>query len=141
MRVVRQLVRDLDVPVEVVVCPTVREPDGLALSSRNRYLDPEQRRGRRCVYRALTAAAERFARGRDRRRRPCGGDGGRIAATPGAVLDYAAVVAGDTFAAPETVRPGAILALAVRFGATRLIDNLVLVIDAPDEPVGRLFAA
>jgi pantoate--beta-alanine ligase len=126
VRVVRQLVRDLDVPVDVVVCPTVREPDGLALSSRNRYLDPQQRTRAAGVYQALKKAEERFARGEtdpEALRRVMAD---HIASIPGAALDYAAVVSGETFAVPETVRPGAILALAVRFGQTRLIDNLVL---------------
>ena len=125
-RVVRQLVCDLDVPVDVIVCPTVREADGLALSSRNRYLDPEQRTRAAGVYQALKKAEERFAQGEtdvSALRRVMAD---HIASIPGAALDYAAVVSGETFAKPEKVQPGTILALAVRFGDTRLIDNLVL---------------
>ena len=126
LRIVRQLVHDLAVPVEVLVCPTVREADGLALSSRNRYLDPEQRTKAICVYRALRTAAERFAQGETDPAALRRVMADHIAATPGAALDYAAVVSGDTFAVPEKVHAGAILALAVRIGTTRLIDNLVL---------------
>jgi pantoate--beta-alanine ligase len=126
VRVVQQLVCDLDVPVEVIVQPTVREADGLALSSRNRYLDPEQRTRAAEVYHALRKAAERFSQGETDASALRRVMADHIASTPGAVLDYAAVVSGETFAVPEKVQPGAILALAVRFGDTRLIDNLVL---------------
>ncbi len=126
VRIVQQLVRDLDLPVEVMVRPTIREPDGLALSSRNRYLDSEQRTKAVCVHRALTAAAERFTQGETDPATLRRVMADHIAATPGAVLDYAAVVSGDTFAVPERVQSGAILALAVTIGTTRLIDNLVL---------------
>ena len=126
VRVVQQLVRDLDVPVEIVVCPTAREADGLALSSRNRYLDPEQRTHAAGVYRALKMAEERFAAGETDASALRRAMADHIATIPGAALDYAAVVSGETFAVPEKVRPGTILALAVRFGNTRLIDNLIL---------------
>jgi pantoate--beta-alanine ligase len=126
VQVVRRLVRDLDVPVEIVVCPTAREADGLALSSRNRYLDPEQRTHAAGVYRALKMAEERFAAGETDASALRQVMADYVAEIPGAALDYAAVVSGETFAVPEKVQPGAILALAVRFGDTRLIDNLVL---------------
>src|SRR5205823_3879974 len=131
MAVIRQMVRDLDVPVELRVGPTVRESDGLALSSRNRYLDPEQRRQATVLFRALSgaqtaaAAGERDA-GKLRRRMA-----DRIATTPGAALDYAAVVDADTFAPVDVLDRPVLAALAVRFGSTRLIDNVLL------EPVTR----
>jgi pantoate--beta-alanine ligase len=125
-RIIRQLVRDLDVPVEVMVGPTVREADGLALSSRNQYLDANQRRAAPALYRALEEARARAAAGER--------DAGalrqllidRIAATPGAALDYAAVVDPDTLVPLERLSGPAVLALAVRFGDTRLIDNLLI---------------
>ena len=126
VRVVQQLVADLDVPVDVVVCPTTREADGLALSSRNRYLDLEQRNRAAEVYQALRKAAERFSQGETDPSALRRVMADHIASTPGAVLDYAAVVSGETFAAVEKVPPGAVLMVAVRFGDTRLIDNLVL---------------
>jgi pantoate--beta-alanine ligase len=126
VRLVRQLARDLDVPVEVVTVPTVREPDGLALSSRNHYLDADQRRHAPVLYHALQEARARVAAGER--------DAAvvrkllveRIAATPGAALDYAAVVDADTLAPVERLTGPTLLALAVKFGDTRLIDNLVI---------------
>jgi pantoate--beta-alanine ligase len=126
VRVVQQMVRDLDVPVEVVVCPTVREADGLALSSRNRYLDAGQR-GRSVVLhralesaRALYRAGERDPAALERAMRDA------VATAADARLDYAAVVEVDSFLPPATLDKPALLALAVRFGDTRLIDNVVL---------------
>ncbi len=125
-RIILQMVRDLNVPVEVRVLPTVREPDGLALSSRNNYLDADQRRHAVVLSRALAEARERVAAGeRD-------GDAlrafltERIAATPGAALDYAAVVDADTLAPVARLSGPTLLALAVRFGTTRLIDNVLV---------------
>jgi pantoate--beta-alanine ligase len=121
---VRQMVRDLEVPVEVVTCPTVREPDGLALSSRNQYLDAHQRRQAPALYRALEEARARYEAGErdgDALRRLLEE---RIAQTPGAALDYAAVVDADTLAPAGRLTGPTLLALAVRFGATRLIDNV-----------------
>src|SRR5262249_8708739 len=126
VRVIRQMVRDLDVPVEVRVGPTVREADGLALSSRNGYLDATQRRHAPALARALEEARARIAAGER--------DGAvlrkvmadRIAATPGAVLDYAAVVDADSLEPVVTLSAPTLLALAVKFGATRLIDNALV---------------
>ncbi len=125
-RLLVQMVRDLDVPVEVRVLPTVREPDGLALSSRNKYLDADQRRHAAALSRALAEARDRVAAGER--------DGEalrallteRVAATPGAALDYAAVVDADTLAPVARLSGPTLLALAVRFGTTRLIDNVLL---------------
>jgi len=125
-RIIQKMVADLNVPVEVVVCPTLREPDGLALSSRNRYLDSEQRRHAAALSRALTDARELFAAGQrdpDVLREVMAT---RINATPGAVLDYAAVIDPETFQPAERAEPGTLLALAVKFGGTRLIDNTTL---------------
>jgi pantoate--beta-alanine ligase len=126
-RIIQQMVRDLDVPVEVVVCPTVREPDGLALSSRNRYLDPDQRRHAAALHAALTDAQALYRRGERDAARLQQAMRERIEATPGARLDYAAVIDADTFQPAATAEArGVLLAVAVRFGETRLIDNLPL---------------
>jgi pantoate--beta-alanine ligase len=107
---IRRMVADLDVPVEVVAVPTVREPDGLALSSRNRYLSPEERTSALVLSRAL--ATQDVAAGR-----------ALVDAEPGATLDYLERVDSTTFeAAPD----GDLLVVAARVGTTRLIDNLVL---------------
>jgi pantoate--beta-alanine ligase len=126
VRVIQQLVRDLNVPVEVRVGPTVREPDGLALSSRNGYLDAEQRRHATALYRALCevrALVERGERDASILRQVLVD---RITATPGAVLDYAAVVNADTLEPTARLEGPTLVALAVKFGTTRLIDNLIV---------------
>jgi pantoate--beta-alanine ligase len=102
--VIRRMVADLDIPVEVRVLPTVREPDGLALSSRNVYLSPEERRRAVSLHRALVARDPALVEGE---------------------LDYLAVVDPDTFR-PSEPRPGALVVGAARFGTTRLIDNVVV---------------
>jgi pantoate--beta-alanine ligase len=126
VRVIRQLVRDLNVPIQVRVCPIVREPDGLALSSRNRYLSAADREHATVLYRALQEVQSLIQQGEhaaDRLRRVLTD---RIAATPGALLDYATVVDADTLEPVSRLQGEILVALAVRFGGTRLIDNLVL---------------
>jgi pantoate--beta-alanine ligase len=131
-RLVRKMVEDLNVPVDVVVLPTIREVDGLALSSRNRYLDPGQRPNVVALHVALTAARDAFRKG-ERDARVLGALMTRIIdSTPGARLDYAVVVDPDSFAALERIERSALLALAVRFGETRLIDNLPLVAEGTE---------
>jgi pantoate--beta-alanine ligase len=126
-RIIRQMVCDLDVPVRITVAPTVREPDGLALSSRNRYLEPAQRKEAVTLSQALAAVRRRVAAGeRDAvALRKVLTD--RIASTAGdAVLDYAEIVDADTLRPVESLSGPALAVLAVRFGGTRLIDNLPL---------------
>jgi pantoate--beta-alanine ligase len=125
-RIIQQMAADLNVPVEVSVQPTVREPDGLALSSRNQYLDAEQRRQATVLYRALGEAETRIRSGeRDPEaiRRLLAE---RVQQTPGAVLDYASVVDADRLQPVAHLEGEVLLALAVKFGSTRLIDNLRL---------------
>jgi pantoate--beta-alanine ligase len=116
--VVTRLARDLDFPVEIRVCPTVREADGLALSSRNAYLNPEERIAAVALSSALRLATGAYAAGERRpeqlRKVLCG----RLEAEPLARVEYAEVVDPETFRAP-----GALAVLAVRIGSIRLIDN------------------
>jgi pantoate--beta-alanine ligase len=123
-RIIRQMVRDLDMQVTVRVCPIIREPDGLALSSRNRYLDPEQRRQAVVLVKALEEARRRIESGECDAAAVRRGMAERIAGAPGAVLDYAAVVDADSLRPLERLAGEVLLAVAVTFGATRLIDNL-----------------
>jgi pantoate--beta-alanine ligase len=119
--VIERLAADLDFPVEVRVCPTVREPDGLALSSRNGYLSPAERQAAVSLSAALRLAAEAFASGERRPERLQGILRARLEAEPLARVEYAEVVD------PRTFRPpGTLAVLAVRVGSTRLIDNLDL---------------
>jgi pantoate--beta-alanine ligase len=132
VRVLQQLVRDLDVPVQLRVGPTVREPDGLALSSRNQYLDAEQRRQAPVLYQALREA-EALLRAGERDpavvRRALAV---RIATAPGAALAYAVAVAADTLETPPRLGGRVLLAVAVKFGSTRLIDNLPVEVSPAD---------
>ncbi len=126
LAVIRRMVRDLDFPVEVVACPTVREPDGLAMSSRNRRLTPEQREAAGCLFLALAAAAELARAGERDAAKLVAVMAREIGATPGARIDYVAVVDEETFEeVREITRPARAL-VAARFGDVRLIDNLLL---------------
>lgn len=122
-RIIQQLVRDLDVSVEVRVCPIVREPDGLALSSRNQYLDAEQRRQATVLYRALRTARTLIEQGECDPGVVKSALTAPIIATSGAALDYAEVVDADSLRPSERLQGKILLAVAVRFGPTRLIDN------------------
>jgi len=124
--VVRRMVADLAIPSEIVVCPTVREPDGLALSSRNVRLSPEARRAAPVLYRALQAAAALAARGeRDAEAlRAC--MRAELAAEPLAQVEYVSVADAETLAECERLSGPALASLAVRIGGVRLIDNLPL---------------
>lgn len=125
-RIIRQMVRDLDVPVSVQVCPIVREADGLALSSRNQYLDREQRRRAIVLFHALEEARRLIMAGERDGRHIHEALTSRITSTPGAQLDYAAVVDADTLQPIERLAGDVLIALAVKFGATRLIDNVLV---------------
>ena len=121
--VIRQMARDLAIPTEVIACPTVREPDGLALSSRNVHLSPDERAAAPVLHRALVAARERWAAGE----RSAGAlrDAMReiLTAEPLADVEYVSVADGSTLRELDRVDGPALLSLAVRFGTTRLIDN------------------
>jgi len=127
-QVIRRLARDLLLPVEIVGAKTVREPDGLAMSSRNAYLSPDDRRRAAEIPRALAGAWEAFGRGERR----AGALGGPVRARLEAVadrIDYVDVADPDTLRVlgpEERAGERALLALAIRIGSTRLIDNLVL---------------
>lgn len=124
--VVRRLVRELLLPVEVLCVPTVRESDGLALSSRNVYLSAEQRRAAPVLRRALAAAAAAVRAG-ERSAVSVEAELRRVLAEePLGRTDYAAVVHADDLTPAATLEGRVLLLLAVRFGATRLLDNLCL---------------
>jgi pantoate--beta-alanine ligase len=127
-RILGQMVRDLNVPVEIRVCPIVRESDGLALSSRNGYLGAEERRRATVLHRTLTEAQRRIEAGERDAAKVRQAMVEQIASVSGAVLDYAAVVDADSLQALNRIDAGrsVLLALAVRFGGTRLIDNLLI---------------
>ncbi len=124
--VIRKLVRDLDMPLQVVVRPTVREADGLAMSSRNTYLTPEQRQDGLALWRALTTAKALYEGGERSADKLRAAMAAPIAAI-GAEADYLSVADPLTLHELETIGTnGALLSLAVRIGTTRLIDNILL---------------
>jgi pantoate--beta-alanine ligase len=129
VRILEQMVRDLNVPVRLRICPIVREPDGLAQSSRNQYLDPNQRREATTLYRALQEARRLVQDGERDGAAVEQALAARIHETPGAALDYAAVVDNETLQPLARLHGTVLLALAVKFGGTRLIDNLQLHVD------------
>jgi pantoate--beta-alanine ligase len=124
--VIRRLVRDLDLPVEVVAMPTIREPDGLALSSRNSYLDPAQRQAAVVLHAALELAQEMWTRGaRDvaqfKKRITEVIEGEELAK-----LEYVSIADPQTLQELERIQGPALVSMAVRIGRTRLIDNVTL---------------
>ena len=123
LAVVRRMVRDLDFVIKIIAAPIVRDPDGLAMSSRNQYLNPEERAQAPVIRRALLAAAQSqekpaaavLARVR-----------GTIESAPLARIDYVEIVGADDLQPRLTIEPRTLLAVAVFFGRTRLIDNILL---------------
>ncbi len=124
--VLRAMVRDLNLPVELVVCPIVREPDGLAMSSRNRYLSPAERQQALVLSRALLDVEALVASGEVGAARLVDAARRLFSAEPLVRVDYIAVVDPLTLMAVDVVRGGTLFALAAYVGATRLIDNTVL---------------
>jgi pantoate--beta-alanine ligase len=123
LAVVRRMVRDLDLAIDVVACPIVREPDGLAMSSRNLYLGPEDRKAATVLHRALERAAALWGEGERTGARLRQAMTEVVAAEPRARLDYASVADPESFAEIDGPARSCLAALAVFFGATRLIDN------------------
>jgi pantoate--beta-alanine ligase len=126
LALVRRLARDLALPVEILGGPTVREPDGLAMSSRNVHLSPAERRAATVLFRALAAAREAIASGERRAEAVRRRMREVLAAEPLAHVEYAEAVHAETFDPLDVLRGPVVLPLAVRLGATRLIDNFHL---------------
>jgi pantoate--beta-alanine ligase len=126
LRIIQQMVHDLNVPVRVRACPIIREPDGLALSSRNSYLDPDQRQRATVLHRSLEAARGLIQNGERNGEHVRRTVASMIESTPGAELDYAEVVDAVTLRPLARLQGDVLIAVAVKFGATRLIDNLTL---------------
>ncbi|MDX1377621.1 MAG: pantoate--beta-alanine ligase [Anaerolineales bacterium] len=124
--VIRQMVRDLNFPIEIVVCPIVREPDGLAMSSRNVYLDPEQRKAATVLYRSLSAAKDLYDSGESNAEKIRGKMKEVLASEPLAEMHYVSCADYDTLEELKEIKGKALLSMAVFIGKTRLIDNFVL---------------
>lgn len=119
--ILRRMIRDLEIPVSVVIVPTEREADGLAMSSRNAYLSPEEREAAPSLHRALQAVRSAMAGGRAKEDSIAAA---RSSLHPLAQLDYIDVVDANTFNPIDTLSPPAFVIGAARFGSTRLLDNL-----------------
>lgn len=132
LQVVKQLVRDLNIPIEIVPVGIVREPDGLAMSSRNRYLNPEERRAALVLRDALEAALSAYRSGQIETEALEREMSAVIAAQPLASIDYAVVVDAETLQHIDRVYRPAVALLAVRIGATRLIDNCLITQEMPN---------
>jgi pantoate--beta-alanine ligase len=126
LRIIRQMANDLALDAEIVSCPIVREPDGLALSSRNAYLAPAERQAATVLHRALAAARHAIAAGEHDALRLVQVMRVVLAAEPLAALDYADIVDADSFESVTRLRGTCLALLAVRIGGTRLIDNMVI---------------
>ncbi len=126
LKVIERMVLDLNMPVEIVGCATVREPDGLAVSSRNRYLSREERARATLLYKSMCEAAERVAEGASDAGELIRGMERRIVEGGPAKIDYVAIVDPGTLQPLDEVRGPARICLAVRIGNCRLIDNLAV---------------
>jgi len=124
--VVKKMVADLNMNLEIVVVPTVREPDGLAMSSRNVYLNPEEHKAATVLYKSLMLAHELFWKDEKDAERIRKAMIALIRKEPLAAIDYVSIADPETVEELDAIRPGALASLAVKIGKTRLIDNLIL---------------
>jgi pantoate--beta-alanine ligase len=124
--VIKKMVKDLDMPLEIIVCKTIREPDDLAMSSRNTYLTPEMRKNAPVLYKSLQKAQEMYRNGEH--------DAGKIKqamteiinAQPIGIIDYISLADNETLKEVSKIERPVLISMAVKFGKTRLIDNIVL---------------
>jgi pantoate--beta-alanine ligase len=126
LAVIRRMVHDLDIPVAIVGCPIVREPDGLAMSSRNAYLNPEERRRALVLSRSLQRAQQEFEVGERVAAHLAAAARGSLMQEPQVVLDYLEIVDPETLDPVERISHPTLVAVAAYLGTTRLIDNIVL---------------
>jgi pantoate--beta-alanine ligase len=124
--VIQKMVIDLNMNLEMIICPTVREPDGLAMSSRNVYLNPEERRQAAVLYKALSTAHVMWAEGERESNILRQAMAALIQQKPLGKIDYISIADAITLQELEKARPPTVISLAVKFGKTRLIDNILL---------------
>jgi len=134
-RIIRQMVSDLALDTEIVTCPIVREPDGLAMSSRNAYLSPADRHAAPVLYRSLSRAKEMIVAGERDAARLIAAMRRVLAEESSAVPDYVEIVDSDSLESVTLLRKECVALLAVRFGTTRLIDNMLIEFDASNAPI------
>jgi pantoate--beta-alanine ligase len=126
LMVIKKMAAELDMNLEVVGVPTVREPDGLAMSSRNTYLDPEERKAAVVLYQALALAQRLYSQGEKDAKKIRQQMTELIQKQPLANIDYISIADAETLEELDELRPPALVSLAVRIGKTRLIDNVVV---------------
>lgn len=126
LKIIETMVRDLNMDVEIVPCPTVREEDGLAMSSRNSYLKPEERKKATNIYKALMRGRELFVNGERDSAKILKEVKEFLSKVEGLEIEYANIVHPETLEDVEKIADSAVLATAVRIGSTRLIDNVIL---------------
>jgi len=124
--VIRRMAVDLNMPLEIVVCPTVREPDGLAVSSRNQYLGSQEREEATVIYRALQKGGELIHAGQTDASRIIDEVCGVLRRVPALQVEYVSLVDAESLQEIEQVRGKVLLAVAGRLGSTRLIDNILV---------------
>ncbi|MBA7708033.1 Pantothenate synthetase [subsurface metagenome] len=124
--VIKKMIADLNMNLEIITVPTVREPDGLAMSSRNTYLNPQERQAALVLYQALSLAQQLWLQGERDAKRIRQEMLALIKKQPLAAIDYVSIADTETLDELDAVSPPALVSLAVRIGKTRLIDNIVL---------------
>lgn len=124
--VIKRMVADLNMPLEIVICPTVREPSGLAVSSRNQYLSDQQRKDAASIYRSLKRCRQMIEAGETDARQIVGEMKGLLEQVPAAQIEYVSIVDAETLEDVERVCGGILAAVAVRIGPARLIDNILV---------------
>jgi pantoate--beta-alanine ligase len=124
--VIRRMVADLNLPLEIVVCPTVREPDGLAVSSRNQYLRPQERKDAAVLYRSLQKGAELMQAGETDAARITEEMESTLRQVPALRVEYLCIVDAESLQGLRTVRGRVLAAVAAYLGTTRLIDNIIV---------------
>jgi pantoate--beta-alanine ligase len=126
LAIIRRMVRDLNMPVEIVACPIVREPDGLAMSSRNQYLNTGERKAALVLHRSLARVHESYGKGERQASELIAAARKVFEGEPSVRLDYFEIVNPETLEPLQKVEPGSLAAVAAFAGTTRLIDNMVL---------------
>lgn len=131
--VIERMVADLNMPVEIVVCPIVREEDGLAISSRNQYLDEQQRKDATVLYRALSHVRTRIKAGRRDVRQLVAEMRGIMEQVPSVSVEYVSIVDSATLAEVKEITGRVLIAVAAAVGPTRLIDNILVDVPSTDD--------
>ncbi len=124
--VIKRMVADTNLPLEIEICPTVREKDGLAMSSRNKHLDEQQRKDALLLYKALTRARQMVHQGVRDSRQIIAAMNGILQSAPNVAVEYSTIVDPETLAQLDTITDRALIAVAAKVGTTRLIDNIIV---------------